>query len=206
MAETSVSRLVTSIARFAEEMDDGDAEPVSGAVAALVAAMAASLMAGAADRSREAWDEAAGARAQAQALRRRAARLAESDVAAYAVARDALRRRSIAAGPVPSSEDQETRDWRLGVAVEQAAAPPLELAATAADIAQLAAAIAARAAGDMRADAIVAAVLAAAAARAAAHLVQINLVVGGDQRPAALARSYADQAAAAAASADASDR
>jgi hypothetical protein len=43
-------------------------------------------------------------------------------------------------------------------------------------------------------------VLAAAAASAAARLVEINLVVG-DQQPAALARGYADAAAAAAASA-----
>lgn len=184
MGETSASRLATAITAFAEEVDEGRAEPVSGAVAALVTALAASLAAAAAERSRAGWNEAGGARAQAQALRRRAVELAERDAAAYAAAREALAK--------------GVDDWRLGGAVERAAEPPVALAASAADVAQLARAIADRGAGDVRDDALVAAMLAAAAARAAAHLVRINLVVGGDQQPAALAQSYADTAAAAA--------
>src|SRR5437588_477846 len=100
----------------------------------------------------------------------------------------------------------ETSESRLAAAVtafaeeldERAAEPPLELAANAADVAELARAIADRGAGEVRADALIAATLAAAGARAAAHLVRINLVVGGDQEPAALAQSYAATAAAAA--------
>src|SRR5438270_5446490 len=64
--------------------------PAGGAVAALAAGLAASLTAAAADRSRREWDEAGGARAQAQALARRAAALAERDAAEYVLARTAL--------------------------------------------------------------------------------------------------------------------
>ncbi len=54
----------------------GDEYPAGGAVAGVVAALAASLAADAAAGSRPGWSEAAGARAQAQALRRRATALA----------------------------------------------------------------------------------------------------------------------------------
>jgi glutamate formiminotransferase/formiminotetrahydrofolate cyclodeaminase len=174
-------------------LDERGAEPVGGAVAALVTALAASLAAAAAERSRADWDEAGGARAQAQALRRRAVSLAERDVAAYAAARQVF---------AQIEENRQARDSQLGDAVQRAAEPPLELAANAADVAELARAIADRGAGEVRADALIAAALAAAAARAAAHLVRINLVVGGDQEPAAVAQNYADTAAAAAASFD----
>ena len=173
--------------------------PAGGAVAALVAALAASLAAAAADCSRDDWDEAPGARAQAQALKRRATELAERDRSDYALAKQALAERtgpSLAGGDHPPRDD--ARDWRLGEAVRDAAAPPLELAATAADIAQLAGSIAERGAGDVRADAVVAATLAAAASRAAAALVQVNLVVGGDREPALRAARRAEEAAAAA--------
>lgn len=83
--------------------------------------------------------------------------------------------------------------------------PPLELAAGAADIAELAGVIARSGSYEVRADAVIAAELAAAAASAAARLVQINLVVGGDQQIAVAARDYAEAAAGAAASATAID-
>jgi methenyltetrahydrofolate cyclohydrolase len=197
--EFAIPGAFSSIAAFAEELDTHP-YPGGGAVAALVAALAASLAAAAADRSRTGWDEAGGARAQAQALRRRAIELAERDAAAYAAARDALARRLLEPGVTPGAQ-QAARDWQLGTAVERAAGPPLELAATAADIAELGGVIATRGAADVRADAVVAALLAAAATRAAAQLVQINLVVG-EQQPAVLARRYADAAAAAAAAAE----
>jgi methenyltetrahydrofolate cyclohydrolase len=198
--EFAIPGAFSSIAAFAEELD-AHPYPGGGAVAALVAALAASLAAAAADRSRTRWEDAGGARAQAQALRRRAIELAERDAAAYAAAREALARRGLEPGVTPG-EDQAARDWRLGTAVERAAGPPLELAATAADIAELGGVIAMHGAAEVRADAVVAAMLAAAATRAAAQLVQINLVVG-EQQPAVLARGYADAAAAAAAAAEA---
>jgi formiminotetrahydrofolate cyclodeaminase len=201
MQEFAIPGAFSAIAAFAEELD-AHPYPGGGAVAALVAALAASLAAAAADRSRTGWDEAGGARAQAQALRRRTIELAERDAAAYAAAREALARLARETGIGPDGEDQAARDWQLGTVVERAAGPPLELAASAADIAELSAVIAVRGAADVRADAVVAAILAAAATRAAAQLVQINLVVG-EQEPAVMARRYAAAATAAATAAEA---
>ncbi|MGE5617445.1 MAG: cyclodeaminase/cyclohydrolase family protein [Candidatus Woesearchaeota archaeon] len=180
-------------------MAEVDTYQSGGTVAAQVARLAASLAAAVADRSRETWDESGGARAQAQALERRVLQLAERQAAAFATAREALARRG-EREPV-EAESRPERDRRLGAALEAAAAPPLDLAAGAADIAALSAAIAKRAPAELRPDAAVAAMLSAAAARSAAHLVQVNLVVG-DRSAAVLARRYADAAAAAAASID----
>jgi formiminotetrahydrofolate cyclodeaminase len=196
MQETSPLQALRVIESIERELANVRGYPAGGAVAALVAGLAASLAGAAADRSREEWDEAAGARAQAQALARRAGALVERDAAEYARAREALASRS-EAGEVSQPEDAG-RDWRLGEAIERAAAPPLALAATAADIAELAAQIASRGAADVKPDAAIAAELAAAAGRAAAGLVQVNLVVGGDREPASRAAAYADAAAAAA--------
>lgn len=201
MAEPVQTTPLRAIAALAEELDGG-IYPGGGMVAALVACMAASLVAAAADRSRESWPDAGGVRAQAQALRRRALDLAERDAAAYALAREALGQRHREAVPGSVADDQAARDWRLGTAVERAAEPVLELAASAADIAELAAAVALRGAADVRADALVAAQLAAAATHAAAQLVQVNLVVG-DRQPGVLARGYSEAAAAALAAAQA---
>jgi methenyltetrahydrofolate cyclohydrolase len=187
-------------------MAEADPYPSGGSAAAQAAALAASLAAAAADQSRARWEEAGGARAQAQALHRRAVDLAERGAAAYALARRALAERGLRAEAGAAEQHQQRRDWRLGAVVEEAAGPPLELAASAADIAELAGVIATRGADDVRADAVIAAELAAAAARAAARLVQINLVVGDNEETVALARGYAEAAAAAAASADALGR
>ena len=186
---------------LARRLAEGDAEPPGGAIAALVAAWAAALAAAAADRSREGWEGAAGACAQAQSLRTRALRLVERGARAHAEAMETLAGR----GAHADGERAEVRDWRLGEAVKQAAQPPLELSACALTIAQLAQLIASHAAGEVRADAAVAAQLAAAAASAGAHLVEINLVVGGDRQPAVQARELAEAAAAAAAQASALD-
>lgn len=77
----------------------------------------------------------------------------------------------------------------------------LELAATAADLAQLATLIAQRGADDSRADTVIAAMLAATSADAGARLVEVNLVVGGGHELAARARQYAKETADAAAAA-----
>jgi formiminotetrahydrofolate cyclodeaminase len=182
MSESAMPALTPLIAALAGEPPEGGSYPVAGAVAALVAAMAASLAAAAADRSRAGWEEAAGARAQAQALRRRALALAERSADAYRAAREAL------ADPGP---------W-LGSALEGAAQPQLELLASAADIAQLASAVARDGAGEVRADAVVAAELAAAATAAAARLVRVNLVLGHDPETAERAREHLAAATAAA--------
>ena len=203
MSEELNPGLVEGTAALAGRLAEGDVEPPGGAIAALVAAWAAALAAAAADRSREGWEGAAGACAQAQSLRTRALRLLEQGARAHAQAMEKLAGRGrVAQG---DGERAEMRDWRLGQAVRQAAQPPLELSACALTVAQLAELIASHAAGEVRADAAVAAQLAAAAARAGAHLVEINLVVGGDRQPAVHARELAEAAAAAAARASALD-
>lgn len=201
MSELATPSLDPLIAALRDEAGDGRTYPVGGAVAALVTGLAASVAAGCADRSRAVWDEAAGARAQAQALRRRAIVLAERDAAAYVVARQALAGRRVDTVADDTATTERTRDPELGDAVRRAAEPMLEVAASGADVAQLAAIVAVRGAHDVRADAVAAALLAAASADAAARLVQVNLVVGGDQQLAVRARQHAEDAATAAASA-----
>lgn len=203
MTEALDSSLVEGAEALARRLMEADVEPPGGAIAALVAAWAAALAAAAADRSRKGWDGAAGARAQAQSLRTRALRLVKRGTLAHAQAMETLAERS-ARGDA-GAERSQARDWRLGQAVRQAAQPPLELSACALSVAQLAELISSHAAGEVRADAAVAAELAAAAARAGAHLVEINLVVGGDRQPAVHARELAEAAAAAAARASALD-
>ncbi len=203
MTEPLNPSLVEGTEALARRLVEGDVEPSGGAIAALVAAWAAALAAAAADRSRKGWDGAAGARAQAQSLRTRALRLVDRGTRAHAEAMETLAERGPRARV--GAERSETRDWRLGQAVRQAAQPPLELSACALSVAQLAELISSHAAGEVRADAVVAAQLAAAAARAGAHLVEINLVVGGDRQPAVQARELAEAAATAAAHASALD-
>jgi formiminotetrahydrofolate cyclodeaminase len=187
MSDSDLKQFIEGAAELSAPLADGDANPAGGPLAAVVAALAASLLAAAADRSRDGWDGAAGARAQAQALRRRALRLAEGDAAAYADARAALAQR----GGAPDSRD---RDARIGEAVSLAGQVPLEIGAAAGDVAQLATEIVAHGSADVRADAAIAAILAAGAARAAAQLVEINLVAGADEQLVALARRIAEAA------------
>ena len=179
-----------------EELLDAIAEdtvvPGSGSVAGVVAAMAAALTAMAARRSRGTWADAAGAVAQAEALRRRAAPLAHEDAEAYAEV--ALR----------LSGERGGRDYELGRALSRAAEVPLLIAQVAADVAALAKDVAERGDPAVRGDATGAALLAEAAARSAAHLVEINLGTGvGDLRVlsaqslATAASAWADAAVAA---------
>lgn len=195
MAEFVAPQLIAGTSTLSERLAAGDTQPPGGAIAALVAAWSASLAAAAAGRSRSEWKDAGGARAQALALRTRALKLAARGADAHAEALETLE----GTRSEHSQESEAVRDWRLGRAVEEAAEAPLQLAACGLDIAQLAQLIATHAAGDVRADAVVAAQLAAAAAAAGAHLVAINLVVGGDRQPAARARAMAVEAASAAA-------
>jgi formiminotetrahydrofolate cyclodeaminase len=168
------TQLIAGVADLSEPIATGAANPPGGAGAALVVALAAALLAAVAERSRGEWDQAGAARAQAQALRRRALELARRDAAAHAEARQLLDARGQRGG--------QSKDWELGQAVSAAAQPPGGLAACARDVAQLAELLAGHAQGDVRPDAVVAAMLSAGAARASAHLVEINLVAGADDR------------------------
>lgn len=152
---------------------------LAGPLAATVVEQAAALLA---ELAREFGDEAAAV--QADALRVRAAGLAHADETAYVAAAGLL-------------VERDGRDFELGRALDEAAAVPLRIAEAAADVAELAAALADRVVPDTRPDLAAAALLAEGAARAAAHLVEVNLGVSpGDDR---LRRARAAAAAAAAA-------
>jgi glutamate formiminotransferase/formiminotetrahydrofolate cyclodeaminase len=180
------------VAEVLELLAADGAQPTGGPAAAIVAGLAATLTAAAADRSRDGWPEAGGARAQALALRRRILGLASEDAAAYAAARAALANRG-------GEGESESRDVELGETVRLAAEAPLQIGAVAADVAALAALVAAHGAPDVQTDAAIASLLAAAAAQSAARLVEINLVAGADPDLVQHARSHADTAARAAA-------
>jgi formiminotetrahydrofolate cyclodeaminase len=160
----------------------------------VTAATAASLVAMAARYSRGTWPEATSTVAQAEALRRRATKLASEDADAL----DAF----LAARETPVDPRPEARDFHLGRTLDHAADVPLAIGETACDVALLAEHVADHGEQDVRPDVAAAAVLAHAAARAAAHLVEVNLAAGGaDARVtrarelAAVAGSAADRAA-----------
>ena len=138
----------------------------------------------------EHWDGAAGAVAQGEALRKRAAPLADEDAVAYEQALDALR--------APRSGDPETRDREIGDALARAADVPLRIAEVATDVAELAAEVAERGNENLRGDAAAAAVLAEAGARMAANLVVINLTMREEDERVQRALWLADAAARAA--------
>jgi formiminotetrahydrofolate cyclodeaminase len=141
--------------------------PGGGSVAAVVTEMAAALAAMVARFSREQWDGARGAVAQAEALRKRAAPLAQEDADAYEAVLAALR--------MPKDLEPEVRNALIGETLSRAADVPLRIAETAADVAELGATIAEHGNPNLRGDAAAAAVLGEAAARVAANLVEINL-------------------------------
>jgi formiminotetrahydrofolate cyclodeaminase len=164
--------LSLTVEQLLDELARGTPVPGAGPAAALVTATAAALTAMAARSSRESWAEAGSSIAQAEALRARAVALAQEDAAAleaFLVARGAT-----------GETRPEARDFRLGQTLDRAADAPLAIAETACDVALLAAQVADRCGGDVRADAAAAAQLAHGAARAAAHLVEINLAAGPD--------------------------
>ena len=161
----------------AELLDElaGPVPPGGGSALAFTVAMAAAVVRMAARASTESWDEAAGVAAQADVLRARAAPLAQVDADAYD--------RALAVRDGAASLPADKRDWEIGTAFADAAEAPLEIARAAADVAELAAWVAASGEPRVRADAIAAATLAAAAARAAVTLVEVNLTaLAGDPR------------------------
>jgi formiminotetrahydrofolate cyclodeaminase len=155
-----------------------------GAVAAVVAALTAALVTMAARASHEDLADAPGLAAQSEALRRRASALAEANQGALAAAVEALR-----------DVDVDDVEDRLGRALWSAAEVPLDLAALAADVAELASVLAQRGRQEVRPDAVTASVLAAAVADAAAHLVSVNLTVTREDPRVADCRAVAAAAA-----------
>jgi formiminotetrahydrofolate cyclodeaminase len=125
--------------------------------------------------SSEQWEDAAGGVAQAEALRARVLPLAEEDARAY--------ESYLAALHLPKELEPAARDAAIGEALSRAADVPLAIAATALDVASLAAELAERGNPNLRGDAATAALLAEAAVRSTANLVEINLATReGDER------------------------
>jgi formiminotetrahydrofolate cyclodeaminase len=166
------------LGRLSEE----DPTTAGGAAAGVSVAMAAALVEMVGRASRGGWTEAAGAVAQAEALRARATPLADLNAAAYAEATSVL-----ASGEGDAGERDETiRDalsWTVAVL--------LQIAETASDVADLASLAAERCAPALRADAGAAAALAETSARVAADLIAANLGVTADDERLDRARSLA---------------
>jgi methenyltetrahydrofolate cyclohydrolase len=152
--------------------------------------MAAALLSMAARFSREHWDGAGGAVAQAEALRVRAAPLAREDAEAYEAVLQAMR--------TPKDIEPEVRDTLIGETLSRAAEVPLRIAETAADVADLGAEVAENGNPNLRGDAAAAALLAEAATRVAANLVEINLATTEADERISRARRLATAAGAAA--------
>jgi formiminotetrahydrofolate cyclodeaminase len=164
-----------TVRELCETVSAETSAPGGGSVAAIVGAMAASLAAMAARFSKEHWEDAAGAVAQAEAMKARLLPLAEEDAAAYEKVLTALR--------LPKDGDSEARDAALGQALSHATDVPLEIAEASVDVAMLAAELARRGNPNLHGDAATAVYLAEAAVRASANLVEINLATReGDER------------------------
>jgi formiminotetrahydrofolate cyclodeaminase len=129
--------------------------------------MAAALLEKAAALSAAHYPGAAGAGARAHALRLRAEELVEDDAHAYLAYVEALRAAKGTSG--------EARDRTMGPAHSKTVDVPLAIARSAAEVVDLASALATHGNPNLRADAMVVATLAAAAAKAAADLMAVNL-------------------------------
>jgi formiminotetrahydrofolate cyclodeaminase len=180
------SLLDRSVAQLLDEVASARPSPGGGSVLALALAMAAGVVEMAARASGPEWVEAKGAAAQADSLRRRAAKLADRDAEAF--------ERALATIDATDAIEPEYRDWEIGRAFAEAAEPPLEIGELAVDVAQLGAETAIRADPRLRPDAVVAATLAAAVATGAAELVAANLTVTASDERVARARKLAEDA------------
>jgi methenyltetrahydrofolate cyclohydrolase len=185
-----VSLLDLPLRELLDEVAARGRTPGGGSVAALVTAAAAGLLAKVARSSGDVWPDAPGIAAQAEALRDRAAPLAQTDADEYEAALRARRDESM--------EQGERRDFALGQAFARAAKPPLEIAAIAADVSRLSVTVAERGDPALRADAVAAALLSAAAAAAAAELVAVNLTTSETDQRVVNARRLAEEASQAA--------
>jgi methenyltetrahydrofolate cyclohydrolase len=164
-----------NVAEFCDTISAETSAPGGGSVAAVVGALGAALAAMAARFSKEQWEDAAGAVAQAEALKARLLPLADEDARAYENVLLALR--------MPNEVDEEVRDAAIGDALSRAADVPMAIAEAAVDVATLGCELAQRGNPNLHGDAAAAVFLAEAAVRTSANLVEINLTTReGDER------------------------
>jgi formiminotetrahydrofolate cyclodeaminase len=156
--------LTATVAGFLEALAARSPAPGGGAVAALTCAMAAGLVEMAA--AFDSGGQLDGVGERAHALRVRVAGLAAEDARAYGEVLEALR--------MPAGQE---RTGRLDAAVSGAIECPMLLLEIAAEVATLAADVAARGNRNLEGDAITGALLAEAAARSAATLAQLNVTM-----------------------------
>jgi len=183
-----------TVGRFLDALSATTPDPSGGGVAALAVALAAGLCVMTAGLSARQLPEAPRLAEQARRLRDRAAPLAQADAEAYRAVLTALALR--ARDPAAPGEPQ------MAAALSQACVVPMEVAEIGAELAAVAAAIAAGGNPNVRGDAVTAALLAAAGSRAAAALVRINLAGAEDDDRPARAERLAAGAALLAASAE----
>jgi formiminotetrahydrofolate cyclodeaminase len=187
MDDDSLAR--RTAADLLDEVAADQLAPGAGAVASLTAALAAAAVESVAKLSRRSSVELPGAvevADRAAELRERLVLLADANADAFAEASRSLGR---------ENPDDPGRDGRLGSDLARAAYTPLSIAEVAADVAELAASLAAKASHDLRADAAVAACLAEGAVRGAAELVRVNLGVGDQDERVARVNEYVTSAA-----------
>jgi methenyltetrahydrofolate cyclohydrolase len=177
----SSSFLDASVKEFLDAVPARTPAPGGGAVAAVALSLAAGLTGMAARFAPDDWQRRAEIVGRAEELRTRAEPLADADADAYAAFMAA----------------------RTAETVERIIAIPFELGVIAAEVAELAAAVAGEGNPNVRGDAAAGADLAAAVASIAARLVAINARTG--EARVREARGYAARAARAAGRAAASD-
>jgi formiminotetrahydrofolate cyclodeaminase len=170
----SSSFLDDGLKEFLDAVPARTPAPGGGAVAAIAASLAAGLTAMAARFAPDEWERRAEVVGRAEELRARVEPLADADAEAY--------------GAFMAARTDEN--------MERIIAIPFELAEVSAEIAELAALVAAEGNPNVTGDAAAGADLAAAAASIAARLVRIN-ARPGDERIAGSA-AFAERAAAAA--------
>jgi formiminotetrahydrofolate cyclodeaminase len=174
-----------TVADFCETLAAETSAPGGGSTAAIVVGFAASLAAMVARFSSDQWEDAAGAVAQAEALRARALPLADEDARAY--------ESFLLARRMPEAVEPEVRDAAMGAALSRAADVPLAIAETGLDVATLACELAERGNPSLRGDAATAVLLAEAAVRATANLVEINLAMREEDERVVRARELVEQ-------------
>jgi formiminotetrahydrofolate cyclodeaminase len=173
-----------TVADFCERVAARTSAPGGGSVAAIVAGFAASLAAQTARFSADHWEDAAGAVAQAEALRARVLPLADEDARAY--------ESFLLARRMPEQVETKVRDAAIGAALSRAAEVPLAIAEAALDVASLACELAERGNQNLRGDAATAVLLAEAAVRATANFVEINLGMREEDERVARARELVE--------------
>ena len=169
-ADRSVAELLDRIAAREPAPAGGSAVAWAAATAGALVQMAAAFALSRADADRDRLSAVADRAAE---LRARELELAEQDERSYAPVLEAVRLEA----------SDPARDARLAAALSAAAEVPLAVAAGAAELAELAGAMAREGSPHLVGDATAAALLAEAATRAAVRLVELNLAQApGDAR------------------------